>query len=80
MLLLLLFSPPDSCNGNAFVLISSPPPPPFSLLILEGNWLCILLRTHTPTPITLLVFHAMQDGLFILDNSWVSPRSVGDGG
>lgn len=30
--------------------------------------------------ITLLVFHAMQGGIFILDNSWVSPHSVGDGG
>lgn len=30
--------------------------------------------------ITLLVFHAMQGSIFILDNSWVSPHSVGDGG
>lgn len=76
----MLFPPPHvPCHGIAFVLF------PFlaACRLLDVNQLVFPLRfclLFGLSLITLLVFHAMQGGIFILDNSWVSPRSVGDGG
>lgn len=72
----ILFFPRDLVMGlHLFFFLSSPPPFFSKLTSLSSR--CGFTSYFCLSLITLLVFYAMQGSIFILDNSWVSPHSVG---